>query len=72
MVEKFLGVMAEALDKDVGGMALSDVFRDYDEWDSIAVLSVMATIEEHYGLMLSRTSMEQCTTLEDLMRILPN
>lgn len=72
MEKRFLEAIAEALEKEVAEISISDAFRDYPEWDSIAVLSVMATLEEAFGLVLSRNDLEKCTTLKDLFALIPS
>jgi acyl carrier protein len=66
MAERFIAVIAEALEKDPASMAISDRFREYEEWDSLAVLSVMVAIEETYGTVLSRQVLDKCEVLQDL------
>ncbi len=69
MEEKFLGIVAEALEKDLNSINIQDRFRDYEEWDSLAVLSIMALIEENYGSTISREHLNNCQTLEDLFNL---
>jgi len=58
--------MAEVLEKDPESLKMSDHFKEYDEWDSLAVLSVMAVMEEEYGVVISRNDLDRCETMEDL------
>ena len=69
MPEKFIATVAEALDKNVGSMTLTDRFRDYEEWDSLAVLAVMVALEESYNVVLSRHDLARCDTLRDLLGV---
>jgi len=69
MKEKFLQVVAEALEKDLNAISLADNFKEYEEWDSLAVLSIMALIEENFGTMISRDNLNKCQTLEDLYNL---
>jgi acyl carrier protein len=69
MPDKFIATVAEALEKNVTSMTLMDRFKDYEEWDSLAVLSIMAAIDEGYGVVLSRHDMDRCDTLQDLFGI---
>ena len=66
MDDKFLQGLAEALQRDAAAIHPEDAFRDYDEWDSLAVLSVMAMIEEQYGVLFSRKDLDACVTVADL------
>jgi acyl carrier protein len=69
MKEKFLQVVAEALEKDLQSIQITDNFRDYEEWDSLAILSTMALIEENFGTTISRENLNKCQTLEDLYNL---
>ncbi len=69
MPEKFIAAVAEALEKDVALMTLTDRFKDYAEWDSLAVLAVMAALEESYDVVLSRHDLDRCDTLQDLLGV---
>jgi len=66
MTDRFIAAMAEALEKDAGTMQMSDRFKEYAEWDSLAVLSVMAVVEESFGVVLSRHDLDESVTLADL------
>jgi len=66
MREKFLQIVAEALEKDSQRLQITDNFRDYEEWDSLAILSIMALMEENFGAIISRENLNKCQTLEDL------
>jgi acyl carrier protein len=69
MKEKFLQVVAEALEKDLQSIQMTDNFRDYEEWDSLAILSIMALMEENFGATISRENLNKCQTLEDLYNL---
>jgi acyl carrier protein len=45
---------------------ITDVFRDYDEWDSLAYLSVIALIDENYNLVIPREEFQQMKTIQDI------
>jgi acyl carrier protein len=66
MEDMFLQGLAEALQRDAAAILPGDAFRDYEEWDSLAVLSVMAMIEEQYGVLVSRKDLDACVTVGDL------
>lgn len=61
-VEKF----AEALEKEVPEIDGNDKFREYEEWDSLAVLSVIAMIKQNYGITIPRKEFDSLLTVDDL------
>jgi acyl carrier protein len=65
-VETFIQHFAEALETDAGALAAGTVFKDLSSWDSLAALSVIAMIDEHYGVSVGGADLEKAATLEDL------
>ena len=41
-------------------------FRELDEWSSLIALSVMAMIDEEYGISLKADEMRQTKTIQEL------
>lgn len=42
------------------------VFRDLSAWDSLAELSILMTIEEHLGVVMSGDNLSKVKTIGDL------
>lgn len=66
MSYKFIEVIAKAIDRDTSSMKLHDEFRNYDEWDSLAFLSIIAALDEHYGIVIDTSVFREFITLEDI------
>jgi acyl carrier protein len=66
MSYKFIEVIAKAIDRDTSSMKLQDEFRNYDEWDSLAFLSIIAALDEHYGIVIDTSVFRELITLEDI------
>lgn len=65
-IEKFIESLEEILEVDCGTVKLVDVFREYDQWDSITLLSLMATLEDDYGVTIPRKEFEELNTVQEL------
>jgi acyl carrier protein len=65
-MENFIKKIEEVLEKPKGSIHSYDVFRTYDEWDSLALLSLMAMLEDEYGNTIPREVFEKLNTIEDL------
>jgi len=65
-MEMFIDKFAEALEKEASGIDSKDKFREYEEWDSLAVLSVIAMIKQNYGITIPRKEFDTLLTIEDL------
>lgn len=44
-------------------------FRELEEWSSVMALSVMAMIDDEYGIALDGKEMRQANTIEELFNI---
>ena len=52
MKQKFIDQFRETLEIEDRTISESDNFRDYDEWDSLTLLSVIAMIDEEFGVII--------------------
>jgi acyl carrier protein len=48
------------------------VFKDLDEWSSLMALSIIAMVDEEYGVALKGDDIRTANTLEDLFNIVKN
>ncbi len=64
-MKEFNALLAEALEREEPIQA-NDKFRNYHEWDSLAVLSVPAMIDENYDVTIPRAEFEKLQTVSDL------
>ncbi len=72
MNEKFVTSLADALEKEAVDVKPHDKFRDYEEWDSLAVLSVIAMIKQNYGITIPRKEFDELITVEELFNYIEN
>lgn len=66
MLQQIIDLMADCLEKEPGDIQGSDEFRNYEEWDSLAYLSVIAAIDDNYGLVVPIEDFRACRTVEAL------
>lgn len=62
-MEKFLELFAEALEREAE-IKMDDEFRDYDEWSSIAYLSVIAMMDEEYDTQMEMADFKKLKTVQ--------
>ena len=67
-MKEFIEYIAETIDKDVKDIKSSDLFRTYNEWDSLSVLNVLAIINEKYDVIIPRQEFDKLLTIEDLYK----
>ena len=66
-MEKFIEKFAEALERE-GEIRMEDEFRNYDEWSSIAYLSIIAMMDDEYDTQIEETEFKKLRTVEDLYK----
>ena len=69
-MEKFLESMIEALERD--SIKPDDEFRDYEEWDSMAYLSVIAMIDDNYDIVIPGEEFEKLNKILDIYKYINN
>ncbi|MBF6609189.1 MAG: acyl carrier protein [Flavobacterium sp.] len=66
MEDQFLEQIKEALEIEDRSIEMSDNFRDYDEWDSLSRLSLIAMLDEEYSVAIEEETFKKLITLQDL------
>lgn len=66
-LEEFVNLFAELFDDtDASEFTSSTEFRALDEWSSLIGLSVIAMVDEEFGVALKAKDFREVTTIEDL------
>jgi acyl carrier protein len=63
-MDKFLEQLAEILEVD--SVDEKDVLSDFDAWDSLACLSIIALVGEMYGVIISAMELKNTKTIKDI------
>jgi acyl carrier protein len=64
---KFYEQLAQIL--DVEGVKSEDALKDFETWDSLAILSVLAMADASYGVTIKAEEIRSVTTAEELARL---
>lgn len=67
--QKFIENFKDVVEIEGRELALSDKFRDYPEWSSLAFLSVIAMIDDEYGVIIEGKDFRRLETLQDVLDI---
>jgi len=70
MLEQIIKLFEEVLERDPGSVSADDIFRDYEEWDSLAYLSVIAKIDEDFRILIPRDEFKMILTARQLAEYL--
>ena len=69
-LEKFVRNFAEQFEDTELEVFKSDTaFKDLDEWSSLMALSIIAMVDEEYGIVLKGEDIRNANTIEDLFKI---
>ena len=66
MKEKFLDTFKEALEIEEEQVNMNDVMADFDTWDSMSRLSLIALLDEHFEIEVSDDEFKNMKTVQDL------
>lgn len=66
METKFLEMISDVFEIEDREVAMNDTFRDFDEYDSLARLSLIAEIDDVYNIVIEDEVFQKLLTLEDL------
>lgn len=67
MEKEFIEKLKEALEIEDRELSLTDKFREYPEWDSLAFLSVIAMIDEEYDVIIEGKDFKKLETVGDIV-----
>ena len=65
-IKDFIEQLKEVLEVEDRELNPKDVFRNYDEWDSLVYLSVIAFLDEEYDIQIEEAEFKKLNTVEDL------
>lgn len=66
MDKDFILLFKEAIERE-GSVNNEDKFRDYDEWNSLAYLSVIAMIDEEFDVIIEGNTFRTLNTVGDII-----
>lgn len=66
MQSKFIELFKETLEIEDRELQITDVFQNYEEWNSLSYLSVIAMLDEEYGVVIEGNVFKGLRTLEEL------
>lgn len=68
MEDRMMNALREAMNVEEKSISLSDTFRDYDEWDSLAHLTMISILDDEFRVELEGSEFDELKTVEDLIQ----
>jgi len=70
-MKNFIQNFADQLDDtDVEVLTPETVFRELDEWSSLTALSIIAMVDEEYGVAIGSDTFKNAKTIQDLFNLI--
>jgi acyl carrier protein len=66
MKNKLLQAFTEALELEDVEVSLKDTIQDFDNWDSISKLSLIAILDDYFDVEISNAEFDTLETVQDL------
>lgn len=70
-MKDFINKFAEAIERN-GEIKMEDEFRNYEEWNSIAYLSVIAMMDEDYDTQIEEADFKKLRTVQAIYNACTN
>lgn len=72
-IKDFMKKFAEAIEMDSAeGLKEDTKFRDLEEWNSLAVLSAIAMLDEEYDIQIENVDFKKLETIGDIAQFIEN
>lgn len=70
-IKGFIQNFADQLDDTEAGVLTPETeFRQLDDWSSLAALSIIAMVDEEYGVAIGSETFKQAKTIQDLFNLI--
>lgn len=70
MEQHFIEKLKEVLEIEDRDLNLTDIFRDYPEWNSLNFLTLISMIDEEYDLVIEGKEFKTLQTVEDIINVI--
>ena len=71
-MEDFIKKIEEVFEMPNGSITPNDNFREYQEWDSLVLLSLMAMLDDEYNITIPRDDFQKINTVEEMFNYIKN
>jgi acyl carrier protein len=68
---EFLLAIDELLELSPGTLKGPEQLSAYDNWDSLAVISLIALADEKFGIILDSNAIAEVQTVDDIVNLVP-
>ena len=69
-VKEKLLLIEECMDLEEGTLKPESLLEEYDEWDSVTAISIIAMVDEHFHKTISGTQLKEAKTVSDILKLM--
>jgi len=69
-IKEKLSLIEEMLELEAGSLSPEDSLDQYDQWDSLAALSLIVLLDENFSKQISGEKIKGLKTINDILRIM--
>lgn len=63
-------IIEECMDLEEGSLSLNSQLADFEEWDSLTALTLIATVSEKTGQTISGADLKKVKTVSDIVDLI--
>jgi len=72
MEAKFIKVIKDALEIEDKNLSMNDKFKEFEEWDSLAQLTLIAELDDNFDVTIQTSDFKNINTLQELFDHIQN
>ncbi len=65
-----IAILEDIMELDEGVLNKDDLLENYEEWDSLAVISLIAIVDEKFGKTLTGKDIKSYKTVADVLAVM--
>lgn len=65
-MNQFIEKLEDLLEMSKGSIDFKDSFKEYESWNSLALLSLMAMLDDEYNVTIPRDDFQKINTIEEM------
>lgn len=69
-LQEKIALIEECMDLEDGTLKPEDLLTDYEEWDSVTALSIIAMIDEKFNKTLLGNDLKEAKTVSDVIALM--
>lgn len=67
---EIVAMIEDCMDFEESTLKLDDVLSDFEEWDSLTALSIIASVDEKYHKHITGEDLKKARTVSDLVKLI--